>query len=137
MANWEIVELHRNSANWPKTLGEIVRIEKKIFPKHESLAKTIEEELRKKNCGLLYSEIGGEVAGYVMYSWPSSLFASITKLAGSILNAFTLSLTFFNLFRHNFYIWFIFLCNILMGKAVCRTVPGCVHVRGRTFTLFT
>lgn len=107
MANWEIVELHRNSANWPKTLGEIVRIEKKIFPKHESLAKTFEEELRKKNCGLLYSEIGGEVAGYVMYSWPSSLFASITKLAGSILNAFTLSLTFFNLFRHNFYIWFI------------------------------
>lgn len=81
MANWEIVELHGNSANWPKPLGEMVRIEKRVFPKHESLAKSFEEELRKKNSGLLYSEIGGEIAGYVMYSWPSSLFASITKLA--------------------------------------------------------
>ncbi|KAL2493881.1 Acyl-CoA N-acyltransferase (NAT) superfamily protein [Forsythia ovata] len=81
MANWEIVEMHRSSANWPKMVEEIVRIEKRVFPKHESLAQSFEEELRKKNSGLLYSKIGGEIAGYVMYSWPSSLFASITKLA--------------------------------------------------------
>ncbi|CAI0549762.1 unnamed protein product [Linum tenue] len=57
-------------------------MERKIFPKHESLARSFDEELRKKNSGLLYIEINGEVVGYVMYSWPSSLSASITKLAG-------------------------------------------------------
>ncbi|KAK3013362.1 hypothetical protein RJ639_010153 [Escallonia herrerae] len=81
MANWVIVELHRNSANWSQLVGDIVRLEKKIFPKHESLARSFDDELSKKNSGLLYSEIDGCVAGYVMYSWPSSLCASITKLA--------------------------------------------------------
>lgn len=83
MASCEIVELHRNSCNWARIMEEIVRIEKKVFPKHESLAKSFEEEVKKRNGGLIYSLIGGEVAGYVMYSWPSSLYACITKLAGS------------------------------------------------------
>lgn len=61
---------------------DIVKLERKIFPKHESLARSFDEELRKKNSGLLYIELDGAVAGYVMYSWPSSLYASITKLAG-------------------------------------------------------
>ncbi|KAK2970549.1 hypothetical protein RJ640_008673 [Escallonia rubra] len=82
MANWVIVELHRNSVNWSQIVGDIVRLERKIFPKHESLARSFDDELSKKNSGLLYSEIDGCVAGYVMYSWPSSLCASITKLAG-------------------------------------------------------
>ncbi|KAK9285241.1 hypothetical protein L1049_024430 [Liquidambar formosana] len=81
MATGVIMELQRNSTNWAKVVEDIVRLEKKIFPKHESLAKSFDEELKKKNCGLLYSELDGEVAGYVMYSWPSSLYASITKLA--------------------------------------------------------
>ncbi|XP_057796486.1 uncharacterized protein LOC131012578 [Salvia miltiorrhiza] len=81
MAGCEMVELHRNSSNWTKIVEEIVRIEKKVFPKHESLSKSFEEEAKKRNGGLIYSLIGGEVAGYVMYSWPSSLYASITKLA--------------------------------------------------------
>ncbi|KAL8508003.1 hypothetical protein ACS0TY_018529 [Phlomoides rotata] len=81
MANLELVELHRNSRNWGKLVEEFLRIEKKLFPKHESLAKSFEEEA-KKNSGLIYTQIGGEVAGYVMYSWPSSLCSSITKLAG-------------------------------------------------------
>ncbi|PIN00505.1 N-acetyltransferase [Handroanthus impetiginosus] len=81
MANCGMVELHRNSVNWAKVVEEIVRIEKRVFPKHESLAKSFEDEVKKKNTGLLYSQIGGEVAGYIMYSWPSSLYASITKLA--------------------------------------------------------
>ncbi|XP_047947069.1 L-methionine sulfoximine/L-methionine sulfone acetyltransferase isoform X1 [Salvia hispanica] len=81
MANCEIIELHRNSLNWAKIVEEIVRIEKKVFPKHESLAKSFEEEAKKRNGGLIYSLIGGQVAGYVMYSWPSSLYACITKLA--------------------------------------------------------
>ncbi|KAL7219229.1 hypothetical protein ACSBR2_012331 [Camellia fascicularis] len=82
MANWVIVELQRNSPNWTKVVDDIVRIEKKIFPKHESLARSFDEELKKRNSGLLYSEIdGGDVAGYVMYSSPSSLSASIAKLA--------------------------------------------------------
>ncbi|KAI5660830.1 hypothetical protein M9H77_20153 [Catharanthus roseus] len=83
MANWVIEELQRNSTKWDKVVEEIVRIEKKIFPKHESLARTFDEELKKKNSGLLFSHVeeDGDVAGYVMYSWPSSLSASITKLA--------------------------------------------------------
>ncbi|PON87829.1 hypothetical protein TorRG33x02_163740, partial [Trema orientale] len=42
---------------------------------------SFDEELRKKNSGLLFVEVNGEVAAYVMFSWPSSLSASITKLA--------------------------------------------------------
>lgn len=84
MAESEMVELQINSGNWRKVAEEIVRIEKRVFPKHESLAKSFAEEVKKKNSRLLYSQIGGEVAGYVMYSWPSSLFASITKLAGFV-----------------------------------------------------
>ncbi|KAK6774640.1 hypothetical protein RDI58_029879 [Solanum bulbocastanum] len=77
----EIVELQRNSTNWVKVVDDIVRIEKKIFPKHESLARSFDEELKKKNSGLLYIPLGEDIAGYVMYSWPSSLSACITKLA--------------------------------------------------------
>nr|XP_009787523.1 PREDICTED: uncharacterized protein LOC104235450 isoform X1 [Nicotiana sylvestris] len=79
-----IVELQRNSPHWAKVVNEIVRIEKKIFPKHESLARSFDEELRKKNSGLLYTQVGADIAGYVMYSWPSSLCACITKLAASV-----------------------------------------------------
>lgn len=109
MANWVIEELQRNSTKWDKVVEEIVRIEKKIFPKHESLARTFDEELKKKNSGLLFSHVeeDGDVAGYVMYSWPSSLSASITKLAGSsifCLPPFLLLLCFclFLLFDYNF-----------------------------------
>lgn len=76
------MELQRNSPNWATVVEDIVKLERKIFPKHESLAGSFDEELRKKNSGLLYREVDGEVAGYVMYSWPSSLYASVTKLAG-------------------------------------------------------
>ncbi|XP_057507400.1 uncharacterized protein LOC130790470 isoform X4 [Actinidia eriantha] len=82
MARFVVVELERNSPKWTKVIDDIVRIEKKIFPKHESLARSFDEELKKRNTGLLFSEVDGDVAGYVMYSWPSSLCASITKLAG-------------------------------------------------------
>ncbi|KAG4967714.1 hypothetical protein AAZX31_12G105400 [Glycine max] len=78
MAKVAIVELNRNCAN---TVEEIVKMERKIFPKHESLASFFHDELRKKNSGLLYIHVNGVIAGYVMYSWPSSLYGSITKLA--------------------------------------------------------
>ncbi|XP_059274614.1 uncharacterized protein LOC132029332 isoform X1 [Lycium ferocissimum] len=81
MATAVIVELQRNSPSWVKVVDDIVRIEKKIFPKHESLSRSFDEELKKKNCGLLYIQLGADIAGYVMYSWPSSLCACITKLA--------------------------------------------------------
>ncbi|KAL6565455.1 hypothetical protein OROHE_004510 [Orobanche hederae] len=82
MADLELVELHRNSKNWGKLVEEFARIEKRIFPKHESLANSFEEEAKKKKSGLIYSQIGGgDVAGYVMYFWSSLLCAWITKLA--------------------------------------------------------
>jgi hypothetical protein len=80
MANAAIIELDRNCA---KVVEDIVKLERKIFPKHESLASFFENELKKKNTGLLYLQVNGELAGYVMYSLPSSLYASITKLAGT------------------------------------------------------
>ena len=83
MSSGVIVELHRNASNWGKVVDDIVKLERKIFPKHESLARSFDEELRKKNSGLLYVDVDGEVVGYIMYSWPSSLCASVTKLAGS------------------------------------------------------
>ncbi|GAA0150253.1 acyltransferase [Lithospermum erythrorhizon] len=81
MSNWVIVELQKNSTNYEKIIEGIVRIEKKIFPKHESLARLFDDELGKRNNGLFYGVVEGQLAGYVMFSWPSSLFASITKLA--------------------------------------------------------
>ncbi|KAK8940119.1 hypothetical protein KSP40_PGU018345 [Platanthera guangdongensis] len=66
---------------------EIARMERKIFPKHESLARSLKQDLKTKNSGLIYAKAGsegrgdGEIVGYVMYSWISSLCASITKLA--------------------------------------------------------
>ncbi|KAK9070828.1 hypothetical protein SSX86_011230 [Deinandra increscens subsp. villosa] len=74
-------ELQRTSGRWGEVVDEIVRLEKKIFPKHESLARSFDDELKKKNSGLLYMEIDGEIAGYVMYSCPSSLCAVVAKLA--------------------------------------------------------
>lgn len=87
MGSWNITELQRNSNKWDQTVDQIVRIEKKIFPKHESLARSFETELAKKNSGFLYilepdADDNDNVAGYVMFSWPSSLCATITKLAG-------------------------------------------------------
>ncbi|XP_062107342.1 uncharacterized protein LOC133818472 [Humulus lupulus] len=76
-----VVELQRNSSNWSTIVESIKKLERKIFPEHESLAKSFEDELRKKNCELLYVDVDGDIAGYVMYSWPSSLSASITELA--------------------------------------------------------
>ncbi|XP_076941868.1 uncharacterized protein LOC143611554 [Bidens hawaiensis] len=78
----ELIELQRKSSSWGKAVDEIVKLEKKIFPKHESLARSFDDELKKKNSGLIYLEIeGGEIGGYVMYSSLSSLSSSITKLA--------------------------------------------------------
>jgi hypothetical protein len=106
MGSEVIVELQRNSTNWTNVVGEIVKIERKIFPKHESLARSFDEELRKKNSGLLYTELNGEVAGYVMYSWPSSLCASITKLAG--FNTHYLFLPLSSLFSGYIFLFLLF-----------------------------
>ncbi|KAK9184030.1 hypothetical protein WN943_024375 [Citrus x changshan-huyou] len=83
-SNGTVTELQRNSTNWTVVVDEIVKMEKKIFPKHESLARSFDEDLKKKNSDLLYIQIHGQVVGYVMYAWPTSLSASITKLAGPI-----------------------------------------------------
>nr|XP_010905523.1 uncharacterized protein LOC105032704 [Elaeis guineensis] len=76
----------RSDSESVQVVQEIVRLERKIFPKHESLARSLLEEVSKKNTGLLFLKIGKgkgeeEIVGYVMYSWISSLCASITKLA--------------------------------------------------------
>lgn len=122
MATGVIVELQRNSPNWTTVVEDIVKLERQIFPKHESLARSFDAELRKKNSGLLYREVDREVAGYVMYSWPSSLYASITKLAG--LKTHLLSWTIFihiSFLRFLLQMWFLSIysprLNIMFKKS--------------------
>ncbi|XP_078161029.1 acyl-CoA N-acyltransferases (NAT) superfamily protein [Carex rostrata] len=90
MTQAAIIELDASRKGSEKVIEEIVRLEKRIFPKHESLARSFHEELRRKNGGLLYAIVEdgegkvkgeAEIIGYVMYSWVTSLCASITKLA--------------------------------------------------------
>ncbi|XP_021717385.1 N-alpha-acetyltransferase 11 [Chenopodium quinoa] len=81
LAEGVITELNRKSPNYSKMVEEVVKMEKKIFPKHESLSRSFDDELSKKNAGLLYAYVNGEVAGYAMYSCPTSLQALISKLA--------------------------------------------------------
>lgn len=92
MSSGVIVDVQRNSTNWVKLVDDIVKLERKIFPKHESLARSFDEEMKRKNSGLIYMDVDGEVVGYAMYSWPSSMYACVTKLAGA---ATTFFRTFF------------------------------------------
>ncbi|KQJ97316.1 hypothetical protein BRADI_3g30047v3 [Brachypodium distachyon] len=86
-ATTTILELDPSHERAGRVIDDIVRLEKRIFPKHESLARSFREELKRRNSGLLYSTSGGEeeeVAGYAMYTCATSLCASITKLAGRL-----------------------------------------------------
>ncbi|KAG8083784.1 hypothetical protein GUJ93_ZPchr0010g9426 [Zizania palustris] len=91
-----IVELDPAYARAGSVIDDIVRLEKRIFPKHESLARTFHNELKRQNTGLIYSSTSStitgdgeghdsreeeEVSGYAMYTCATSLCASITKLA--------------------------------------------------------
>ncbi|KAF0930998.1 hypothetical protein E2562_038559 [Oryza meyeriana var. granulata] len=91
------LELDPTHARAGRVIDDIVRLEKRIFPKHESLARTFHEELKRRNTGLIYStptattgdgedaatgaDEEEEVVGYTMYTCATSLSASITKLA--------------------------------------------------------
>ncbi|KAJ4784226.1 Acyl-CoA N-acyltransferases (NAT) superfamily protein [Rhynchospora pubera] len=95
MSQAAIIELDPSSKGAEKVIEEIVRLERRIFPKHESLARSFHDELRRKNGGLIYAKVESgtqgreevkvkgeaEIVGYVMYSFVTSLCASITKLA--------------------------------------------------------
>ncbi|KAL0537128.1 hypothetical protein IC582_026098 [Cucumis melo] len=67
MNSGDIVESRRNSTKRAKVVEDVVKLEKKIFPKHESLARFFDQELRKQNSGLFFLDLHGEVVGYVMY----------------------------------------------------------------------
>uniref|UniRef100_A0A0D9XL60 N-acetyltransferase domain-containing protein n=1 Tax=Leersia perrieri TaxID=77586 RepID=A0A0D9XL60_9ORYZ len=79
-----ILELDPTHARAGRVIDDIVRLEKRIFPKHESLSRTFHDELKRRNTGLIYSAAADdddEVIGYAMYTCATSLCASITKLA--------------------------------------------------------
>lgn len=80
-----LTELHWNSTSWAKVVGEIASLEKKTFPEHQSYPRSFDDELKNKNNGLIYMEINGDLAGYVMYSC-TSFSAIITAIAGIIVN---------------------------------------------------
>ena len=81
-----ILELDPSHERAGRVIDDIMRLEKRIFPKHESLARSFHDELKRRNTGLIYSTAGAgdeeEVTGYAMYTCATSLCASITKLAG-------------------------------------------------------
>eukprot|EP00246_Nothoceros_aenigmaticus_P016053 TRINITY_DN7034_c0_g1_i1.p1 TRINITY_DN7034_c0_g1~~TRINITY_DN7034_c0_g1_i1.p1 ORF type:complete len:173 (-),score=15.06 TRINITY_DN7034_c0_g1_i1:99-617(-) len=64
----------------------ISQLERRIFPKHESLSSNVLQEVERRNCCVLYSlgEVPGNqdgvVVGYIMFTC-ASLVASVTKLA--------------------------------------------------------
>ncbi|CAN6287823.1 unnamed protein product [Urochloa humidicola] len=84
-----ILELDPSHEGAGRVIDNIVRLERRIFPKHESLARSIHDELKRRNSGLIYMASGAagsggdgdEVVGYAMYTCQTSLCASITKLA--------------------------------------------------------
>lgn len=47
--------------------GQCKRIEKRVFPKHESMYDTFDKELRKSNTRMAYAKAGGEVVGYIVF----------------------------------------------------------------------
>jgi hypothetical protein len=97
-----ILELDPAHPRAGRVIDDIVRMEKRIFPKHESLARTFHDELKRRNTALIYSAAAAtipttgdaaaasdeeeEVVGYAMYTCATSLCASITKLAGAAHN---------------------------------------------------
>ncbi|KAK3156838.1 hypothetical protein QOZ80_2AG0112630 [Eleusine coracana subsp. coracana] len=84
MAAATILELDPSHERAGRVIEDIVRLERRIFPKHESLARSFHDELKRRNSGLIYSTSGAdadEVAGYAMYTFNTSLCATITKLA--------------------------------------------------------
>lgn len=89
-----ILELDPSHDRAVSVVEDIVRLERRIFPKHESLARSLHDELKPRNSGLIYktsSADGGEVIGYAMYTCNTSLCATITKLAGETHVAIPLS----------------------------------------------
>ncbi|TVU32144.1 hypothetical protein EJB05_23863 [Eragrostis curvula] len=76
-----ILELEPSHERASRIVEDIVRLEKRIFPKHESLARSFHDELKRRNSGLIYSTSGDEIIGYAMYTCNTSLCATITKLA--------------------------------------------------------
>jgi hypothetical protein len=80
-----ILELDPSHDRAGRVIEDIVRLERRIFPKHESLARSLHDELKRRNSGLIYTTSGAdgeEVIGYAMYTCNTSLCATITKLAG-------------------------------------------------------
>ncbi|CAD6205483.1 unnamed protein product [Miscanthus lutarioriparius] len=79
-----ILELDPSHDRAGRVIEDIVRLERRIFPKHESLARSLHDELKRRNSGLIYTTSGAdgeEVIGYAMYTCNTSLCATITKLA--------------------------------------------------------
>ncbi|XP_062200897.1 uncharacterized protein LOC133903505 [Phragmites australis] len=82
-----ILELDPSHERAGRVIEDIVRLERRIFPKHESLARSLHDELQRRNSGLIYltssaaGDDGDEVVGYAMYTCPTTLCATITKLA--------------------------------------------------------
>jgi hypothetical protein len=77
-----IFELNPSHERAGRVIEDIVRLE---FPKHESMARSFHDELKRRNSGLIYSTSGADsdvVIGYAMHTCTTSLCATITKLAG-------------------------------------------------------
>ncbi|XP_062205613.1 uncharacterized protein LOC133907565 [Phragmites australis] len=50
-----ILELEPSHERAGRIIEDIVQLERRIFPKHESLARSLHDELKRRNSGLVYS----------------------------------------------------------------------------------
>ncbi|RLN19195.1 putative ribosomal-protein-alanine acetyltransferase [Panicum miliaceum] len=84
MAAAAILDLDPTHVRAGRVLEDIVRLEQMIFPEHASPARSLRDELKRRNFGLVYSTPGAggeEVAGYAVYTCNTSLCATIIELA--------------------------------------------------------
>ena len=79
-----VLDLDPSHERAGRVLEDIVRLEQMVFPEHASPARSLRDELRRRNFGLIYSTPGAggeEVAGYAVYTRNTALCATIIVLA--------------------------------------------------------
>ncbi|CAN6304684.1 unnamed protein product [Urochloa humidicola] len=78
-----ILDLDLSQEQAGRIIDDILRLERTTFPEHLSPARSLRDELERRNFGLVYSISGAgeEVAGYAAYTCNTSLCATIIELA--------------------------------------------------------
>ncbi len=74
---------HLTPGNVSRILPLCKVLERRVFPKHESLAERLDKEVKRRNAMLVYSMPEGtsdQLAGYMLFSWHAPRRGSIEKV---------------------------------------------------------